>query len=192
MRLVSVGSPVAGTSVRVADPASRAGLGAGQVGEVEVSGAAVMSGYYKNADATAEVLADGWLRTGDLGAQADGQLVICGRVKEVIIVGGRNIYPEEIERAIGDLPGLRKGNVAAFGIERRRGREGIVVVAEARASVQGATESRVSSAVLSAVGVPPADVCLVHPRTLPKTSSGKLQRHLCKRQYLDGSLRLLD
>jgi fatty-acyl-CoA synthase len=188
VELATMGEPIPGMLVRIVDPESRVPLEPWQVGEVEVSGPSVMSRYYNAPDATRQVLADGWLRTGDLGALADGELVICGRLKDVIIIGGRNIHPEEIERVTGEVPGLRKGNVIAFGVEQRRGREGIVVVAEAHPDSGPVLKSVIMEAVVSAVGIPPADICLIPPRTLPKTSSGKLQRPACKRQYLDGAL----
>ena len=102
------------------------------VGELEISGTSVTPGYYRSPDATAELFRDGWLRTGDLAYLVDGELVICGRIKDVIIVGGRNIYPQDIERAIGTIDGIRAGNVIAFGVEGYKGKESVVVVAEVK------------------------------------------------------------
>ena len=90
-------------------------------------------GYYKRPDATAALFRDGWLCTGDLAYLVDGELVLCGRIKDVIIVGGRNVFPEDIERAVGTLDGVRAGNVIAFGVEGYKGKESVVVVAETRA-----------------------------------------------------------
>jgi fatty-acyl-CoA synthase len=99
-------------------------------------------------------------------------------------VGGRNVFPEDIERAAGSVDGVRTGNVIAFGSDRRRGREAIVVVAETRADDNiGPVRDAVATTVCDAVGVPPVDVVLVRPGTLPKTSSGKLQRSLCRDRY---------
>ena len=89
-------------------------------------------GYYKRPDATAALFHDGWLCTGDLAYMVDGELVLCGRIKDVIIVGGRNVFPEDIERAVGTLDGVRAGNVIAFGVEGYKGKESVVVVAEVR------------------------------------------------------------
>ena len=96
-------------------------------------------GYYKRPDATAELFHDGWLCTGDLAYLLDGELVLCGRIKDVIIVGGRNVFPEDIERAVGGLDGVRAGNVIAFGMEGYKGKESVVVVAEVRSTAASGT-----------------------------------------------------
>ena len=164
------------------------------MGELEIRGTSVTPGYYRRPDANAELFHDGWLRTGDLSYLLDGQLVMCGRIKDVIIVGGRNLFPEDVERAVGHLEGVRAGNVIAFGVEGDRGRESLVVVAESRAADDdlAAVRRLVAERVRDAVGVPAKDIVLVAPGTLPKTSSGKLQRSLCKRYYLDGRLDPVD
>ncbi len=102
------------------------------VGELLLRGTSVTPGYYKRPDATAALFRDGWLCTGDLAYLLDGELVLCGRIKDVIIVGGRNVFPEDIERAVGPLDGVRAGNVIAFGMEGYKGKESVVVVAEVR------------------------------------------------------------
>ena len=133
---------------------------------------------------------DGWLCTGDLAYMVDGELILCGRIKDVIIVGGRNVFPEDIERAVGGVDGVRAGNVIAVGVEGYKGKETVVVVAEVRAEPGELERIRgdVHHRTLDVCGIPPRDVVLVQPGTLPKTSSGKLQRAKCREQYLDETL----
>ena len=193
-RLPLLGRPVPGLEIRVVDPDTGVPLREREVGELEIRGTSITPGYYRRPDANAELFRDGWLRTGDLSYLLDGQLVVCGRIKDVIIVGGRNLFPEDVERAVGRLEGVRAGNVIAFGVEGDRGRESLVVVAESRAVDDdlAAVRRLVAERVRDAVGVPAKDIVLVAPGTLPKTSSGKLQRSLCKRYYRDGRLDLVD
>ena len=114
--------------------------------------------------------------------------MVCGRLKDMIIVGGRNVFPEDVERAAERVDGVRAGNVIAFGSDHRRGREAIVVVAETKAVDPSPVREAVVTVVADVVGIPPIDVVLVRPGTLPKTSSGKLQRSLCRSRYHEGQL----
>ena len=193
-RLPLLGRPVPGLEIRIVDPDTGIPLREREVGELEIRGTSVTPGYYRRPDANARLFRDGWLRTGDLAYLLDGQLVMCGRIKDVIIVGGRNLFPEDVERAVGQLEGVRAGNVIAFGVDGDRGRESLVVVAESRAVDDDVATLRrlVAERVRDAVGVPARDIVLVAPGTLPKTSSGKLQRSLCRRQYRDGRLAPVD
>ena len=191
-KLALLGRAVPGLELRVCDPVTGEPRGERLVGELEIRGTSVTPGYYKRPDANAELFRDGWLRTGDLAYLVDGELVLCGRMKDVIIVGGRNVYPMDIEKAVGSVPGVRPGNVIAFGVEGYKGKETVVVVAEAKPDgslddLRGAIHHR----TVDVCGLPPRDVMLVRPGTLPKTSSGKLQRSLCREQYLDEALQLL-
>ena len=190
-RLALLGRPVPGLEIRIVDPDSGAALRDREVGELEIRGTSVTPGYYRRPDANAALFHDGWLRTGDLGYTLDGQLVVCGRIKDVIIVGGRNVFPEDVERAVGSLEGVRAGNVIAFGVDGDRGRESLVVVAETKADDLDTVRRAVHDRVRDVVGVPARDIVLVTPGTLPKTSSGKLQRSLCRRRYDDGQLTLV-
>ena len=118
--------------MRIVDPDTFEPRPERHVGELLIRGTSVTPGYYKRPDATAALFHDGWLCTGDLAYLLDGELVLCGRIKDVIIVGGRNVFPEDIERAVGGLDGVRAGNVIAFGVEGYKGKESVVVVAEVR------------------------------------------------------------
>jgi fatty-acyl-CoA synthase len=191
-RLALLGRPVPGLEIRIVDPETGVGLRDREVGELEFRGTSVTTGYYKRPDANADLFHDGWLCTGDLAYTLDGQLVMCGRIKDVIIVGGRNVFPEDVERAVGALDGVRAGNVIAFGVDRDRGRETLVVVAETKADDGDSVRRLIHDRVKDVVGVPPKDIVLVAPGTLPKTSSGKLQRSLCRSRYHDGQLALVD
>jgi fatty-acyl-CoA synthase len=186
-RFARLGRAVPGLEIRIVDPADGRVHGERSVGELEIRGTSVMTGYYGRPDATESAFHDGWLRTGDLAYLVDGELVVCGRMKDIIIVGGRNVLPEDVERAVAGVDGVRTGNVIAFGTQRRAGRETVVVVAETREKDVRLLRDAVASKVRDAVGVP-ADVVLVSPGTLPKTSSGKLQRSLCKSRYAEGEL----
>jgi fatty-acyl-CoA synthase len=187
-RLPVLGPPVPGLEFRIVDLDTGEDLTERNVGELEIRGTSVTPGYYKRPEATADLFRAGWLRTGDLGYLLDGELVLCGRIKDVIIIGGRNLFPEDIERACGRIAGVRAGNVIAFGSDRRRGREAIVVVAETKSDEINLVHASVVDHVCDAVGVPPVEVVLVRPGTLPKTSSGKLQRSLCRDRYHDDEL----
>jgi fatty-acyl-CoA synthase len=187
-RLPILGKPVPGLELRIVEPDTGEALADRQVGELLLRGTSVTPGYYKRPDATAELLRDGWLHTGDLGYVLDGELVLCGRIKDVIIVGGRNVFPEDIERAVGTIEGVRAGNVIAFGVDGYKGKESVVVVAEARGADRAVVERAVHERVLQAVGLPAREVMLVQAGSLPKTSSGKLQRALCKERYLNEEL----
>ncbi|MBK5287279.1 MAG: AMP-binding protein [Acidimicrobiia bacterium] len=186
-RLPKLGHVLDGLELRIVDPDTGAARAEREVGEIELRGNSITPGYFKNPAATAAAITDGWLRTGDLGYLVDDEVVICGRRKDVIIVGGRNVFPEDVERAAARATGVRAGNVIAFGATGRRNRESIVIVAETRAAGEDADPLRtdIIEHVTHAIGIPPGEVVLVSPGTLPKTSSGKLQRSLCRARYLD-------
>ena len=180
---VVLGRPVPGLEIRVVDREDGHPLADREVGELEIRGTSVTAGYYRNAEATRALFHDGWLRTGDLAYLLDGQLVICGRIKDVIIIGGRNVFPEDIERGVAEVEGVRPGNVIAFGVEGAKGREALVVVAEVRSDDHDTVRKEVHHRVMEVSGVPPHEVLLVTPGSLPKTSSGKLQRSTCRERY---------
>ena len=190
--LAKLGRPIPGLEMRICDPSTGDVMLEREVGELEIRGTSVTPGYYNHPEATAAAFHDDWLKTGDLAYLVDGELVICGRIKDVIIVGGRNVFPEDVERAVADVEGVRPGNVIAFGIEGRKGKEAFVIVAETKATYAAeSVRAAVSSRVRDAIGMPAEEVVLVAPGTLPKTSSGKLQRSLCRSKYLGAELTLV-
>ncbi len=197
-RFPLLGVPIPGLEMRICDISTGETRGLREVGELEIKGSSVMAGYYKRDDLNSELFRDGWLKTGDLAYFVEGpdggppELVLCGRIKDVIIIAGRNIFPEDIERSAGKVEGIRAGNVIAFGVEGNKRKETIIVVAEARTDDYMKVRRLVREKVIAVVGFPPRDVILVQPGTLPKTSSGKLQRTLCRKQYLANELKELD
>jgi fatty-acyl-CoA synthase len=188
--LVRLGRPLPGLEFRITDCATGEVRGEREVGELEIRGPSVTPGYYRRPDLTEKCWTDGWFRTGDLGYLVDGELVLCGRLKDVIIIGGRNLHPHDIERAVSEVPGVRPGNVIAFGVPGRAGKEGIVVVAESRDADTDDLRQLVTRRVTDVVGVPPKDIVFLPAGTLSKTSSGKLQRAATKADYLAGTYRL--
>lgn len=190
-RLPLLGRAVPGLEMKIVDPETRELLPERHVGELFLRGTSVTPGYYKRPDATAAMFHDGWLCTGDLAYMLNGELVICGRIKDVIIVGGRNVFPEDIERAVGQIEGVRAGNVISFGVDGYKGKETVVVVAEVKTDDLEAVSHAIHTRALEVSGLPPRDVMLVRPGTLPKTSSGKLQRSKCRELYLAGELELI-
>ena len=191
-RLPVLGHAVPGLEMQIVHPDTREPLTERHVGELLIRGTSVTPGYYKRPDATAALFHDGWLCTGDLGYMLDGELVLCGRIKDVIIVGGRNVFPEDIERAVGGLDGVRAGNVIAFGVEGYKGKETVIVVAEVRTDDPVAVREAIHHRTIEVCGLPPRDVMLVRAGTLPKTSSGKLQRAKCRELYLAEELELFE
>jgi fatty-acyl-CoA synthase len=180
-RFVSVGRPCRSVRVEIAAPDGPGRARPGEVGEILVQSPGVMQGYYRDPEGTARALRDGWLHTGDLGyLDAEGYLFITGRMKDVIIVRGQNVVPGDIEEAADHVAGIRYS--AAVGIESERtGTQRLHVVAEVRDDgLTSADLSRIAHDVAQAVrqrsGLRPARVLLVRPQTIPKTSSGKIQR----------------
>lgn len=160
------------------------------VGRIFARGPSLMAGYFADAAESARVLiADGWLDTGDLGYAIDGEVVVTGRHKDLIIVNGRNIWPQDIEWALEDSVGpLRAGDTAAFSIDAETGGESIVVLAQCRIGDTAERDTLIAAmqAVIQKAVAAPAAIVLVPPKSLPRTSSGKLSRSKAKQLYLSG------
>lgn len=186
--LAVCGHPVPGVQVRITD---EAGIDVGErvVGEIRVSSPSLMHGYWNNTEATAEVLYDGWLRTGDLGYRCPDGLVVCGRSKDMIIVGGRNLFPEDYEGEAVGTEGTGEA-CAAFSVP---GTERMVVAVEA--APRNADHESLAAAVLARLraklGHAPDEVLVVPRDSLPRTSSGKTRRATCKEKYFAGELTTL-
>ncbi|MFK4005043.1 fatty acyl-AMP ligase [Qipengyuania sp. NPDC077563] len=165
-----------------------------QIGKVWCRGKSVMHSYFRNEEATEECLVDGWLDTGDMGYLADGYLFIVGRAKDMIIINGKNHWPQDIEWAVEQLPGFNHGDIAAFSIETENGEEAPAVLVHCRVSEPDERiklRDQIADKVRGVTGMS-CVVELVPPRTLPRTSSGKLSRAKAKRLYLSGEIQPLD
>jgi acyl carrier protein len=191
LEFVSCGRPLPGYQVRIIDTAGSEAPERIE-GTLQFTGPSATQGYYHNADATARLLHGEWRDTGDRGYMAGGEVYITGRLKDIIIRRGRHIYPEEVEKAVAELAGVRKGCVAAFGTkEPIAATEKLVVVAETRytdQTLRGQLKVRINERVVNCIGEPPEEILLVLPHTVLKTSSGKLRRAATRAAYEDGSL----
>ena len=189
VEFVACGQPIPGHEIRVVDTAGRE-VPDRQEGAIQFRGPSSTQGYFRNPTATAALLDGTWLRTGDRGYLWNGDIVITGRAKDIIIRAGRNLYPAEIEAAVGAVPGIRRGCVAVFGAARTaKGTESLVVMAETRATDARAREALIkaaTAAVVTVIGEPPDDVRLVPPHAVLKTSSGKIRRAANRERYERG------
>ncbi len=186
--LVSCGRPIARTEIRIVD-AERHDLPERHVGEVALRSNCMLSGYYHRPDATAQALDGGWYFTGDLGYLADGELYITGRQKDLIIVGGKNIYPQDIENALNDIPGVHPGRTVAFGVPNEAlGTEDIAVICEVdtdNPEAHAGTTRAIRTRVAQTTDATARYVHLVGPKWLIKTSSGKIARAANRQKFIE-------
>ena len=187
---VVCGRPMDGSTVEIRDARGNV-LGARAVGRIFVNTPSLMSGYYHNDEATASVIGqNGFLDTGDMGYWLDGEIVITGRAKDLILHNGRNIWPQDIEWAAEQIEPLRSGDVAAFAVENDEGEDEVTVLVHCRvqdgASVE-ALRHEVAAVVHRSAGVE-CKVVMVPPKSLPFTSSGKLSRAAAKQKFLSGEI----
>jgi len=195
--IMSCGTSQPEHAVLIVDPQTLAELPDNSVGELWATGPSIAHGYWRNPEATAKTFVQHagrtWLRTGDLGFMRFGEVYITGRLKDLLIVRGHNLYPQDIEQTIErEVEVVRKGRVAAFAVNDR-GLEGIGIAAEISRSVQKilppeALIKAIRQAVAEAYQEAPSVVVLLNPGALPKTSSGKVQRAACGLRHADGSL----
>ncbi len=189
LRFVGCGMPLPGHQVRIIG-ATGFELGERQEGRLEFKGPSSTSGYYRNADATRKLFDGDWLDTGDYAYLSEGEIFLTGRVKDLIIRGGRNIYPYELEQAVGDIPGVRRGCVAVFGsADPATGTERVVVLAETRETDPAARDKLrhvINDCAVDVLGMPADEVVLAPPHTVLKTSSGKIRRAASREFYERG------
>jgi amino acid adenylation domain-containing protein len=200
--LVSCGVPLASTEVVIANPESGIAAGTDRVGEIWIAGASVGAGYWGKPDLTREAFGatlgatgKAYLRTGDLGFLRDGELFVTGRLKDMLIVHGRNLYPQDIERTVERADAaLRSGHGAAFGVDSPAG-EQLVAVQEVRRDAENADLDAILQAIRQAVAdyheLPIHAIVLVRAGSVPRTTSGKIQRRSCKQKFIDGEFEIL-
>ncbi|MEO6026330.1 MAG: AMP-binding protein [Candidatus Binatia bacterium] len=201
--IVGCGRVTPGLEVVIADAETRAEVGPGEIGEILVAGGHVAAGYWHRPEDTAAVFAGRlanpsrgpFLRTGDLGFVRDATVFVTGRLKDLLIVRGRNLYPQDLEQTAALAhPSLRPGGGAAFAVDAGSGDERIVVVHESNAACADeavAAADAIARALASEYDVRPQAIVLIPPRTLPKTSSGKVRRRACRDAYVSATLETL-
>lgn len=191
LKIVACGIAIPGHDVRIVDKNNQP-LPDREVGQLQFKGPSSMQGYYNNPTATSTIYHEGWWDTGDLAYLAEGEIFITGRKKDIIIKAGRNLYPAEIEELVGQIKEIRTGCVIAFGVtDAKRGTEKLILVAETRNKKTPDPQQiidDVNDAIFNTLDITADEVVLVPPQTIPKTSSGKLQRAACKASYQAGTL----
>ncbi|MFA5924597.1 MAG: thioester reductase domain-containing protein [Methylococcaceae bacterium] len=198
LSLASCGKPIDGVCLQIVDTQSCSRLDEEQIGEIWLSGKSVCHGYWERQEMTQEVFhnivsndpedKNIYLRTGDLGFLQDGELFVCGRIKDLIIIKGVNYYPQDIEAIVESTSrNIRAGGVAAFDGGNEEG-EALVVVVEVKNSQKLPDPAEIVHAVRTQYYIAPHTIIFVPPRTIAKTSSGKIARNLTRKDYLSGKL----
>ena len=186
--LVSCGNPLPGHEIRIVGEDGRQ-LADREVGEITLAGPSVMLGYYRDTELTAQTIRGGWLHTGDLGYMSEGELFVCGRVKDVIIVNGRKYHPQDLEWAVNDVAGVRRGRIVAFGTTESGSADRVVVVVEpsGTSSVDVVTDE-IRRRISDVFGLYVDEVLAVPSGAIGRTTSGKVQRAATKARYERGAL----
>jgi len=187
--IVNCGKPVEGMEIVIRDAAGEA-LADRSIGKVWVRGSSLMVGYFRDPESTEACMKDGWLDTGDMGYMSGGYIYVVGRAKDMIIINGKNHWPQDIEWAVEQLPGFKSGDIAAFAITGPSGEETPAVLVHCRVSdpeERGRLRDDIRERVRAITGISPV-VELIPPRTLPRTSSGKLSRTKARNLYLSGEI----
>ena len=191
LQFAACGTPLDGHQVRIVDPAGLE-LPERQEGRLQFRGPSATSGYFRNPEVTAQLFKEDWLDSGDLAYVSAGEAYLTGRTKDIIIRAGRNIYPHELEEAVGRLDGIRSGRVTAFGsIDPKTGTERLILLAETRErDEQTLADLRtgINTVTTDLAGAPPDDVVLAPPHTILMTSSGKVRRAASREIYEGGRI----
>jgi acyl carrier protein len=191
MRVPACGRALPGHAIRIVDEAGDE-LPDRRVGCLQFRGPSATQGYYRNPEATARLFRDGWLDSGDYAYLVEGEVYLTGRVKDLIIRGGRNLYPYELEEAVGEIPGVRKGCVAVFATtDPTNATERLVVMAETREQdevVRETLRQRINEASIDVIGMPADEIVLAPPHSVLKTSSGKIRRAASREAFERGEV----
>ena len=198
VRLVSCGKPRPAIDVRIVDPATRRPAGEGDIGEIWVDSPSKAGGYWNKAGLSRDVFdaklngtgtGRSYLRTGDMGALCDGELYVCGRAKDMVVLRGQNVYPNDIEAFVEEThPSLRPGSVAAFGVDAGDGTEGLVVLVETRNARITVDLRELARGVLESCRAPVRVLAQVPRGTIARTSSGKISRQHTRARWLSGEV----
>src|SRR5208337_1699436 len=200
-QIVSCGTPLPGLDVKIVDPEQHVALTAGHIGEIWIAGSGKCLGYWNNPERTLKQFRarlvddspydDGYLRTGDMGFFHDGELFVCGRIKDMIILRGQNYYPQDIENVVEKASGLIRGScVAAFQINEDS-EPALAIVAEVKNPKALPDARKIAAAVRNYLNVEVALISFIAPRAIPRTSSGKIMRHKAKQMWLAGEFTVL-
>jgi thioester reductase-like protein len=200
-QIVSCGTPLPGLTVKIVDPEKHVALEPGRIGEIWIAGASKCPGFWNNPELTMKLFHarlvddspydDGYLRTGDMGFFHDGELFVCGRIKDMIILRGQNYYPQDIEAVVEKASGLIRGNcVVAFQINEDS-EPALAIVAEVKNLKALPDPLKIAAAVRNYLNVEVALISFIAPRAIPRTSSGKIMRHKTKHMWLQGQFTVL-
>ena len=200
-QVVSCGTPLPGINVKIVDPERHAALETGQIGEIWIAGSGKCQGYWNNPELTLKQFHarlvddspydDGYLRTGDMGFFHDGELFVCGRIKDMIILRGQNYYPQDIEGVVEKASNLLRAHcVAAFQIHEDS-EPALAIVAEVKNPNVLPEARKIATAVRNFLNVEVALISFIAPRAIPRTSSGKIMRHKTKQMWLEGKFTVL-
>lgn len=191
MRVPACGRALPGHEIRIVD-AGGSELPDRCIGSLQFRGPSATRGYFRNPEATTRLFRNGWLDSGDYAYMVEGEIYLTGRVKDLIIRGGRNLYPYELEEAVGGIPGIRKGCVAVFAsADPVNATERLVVMAETRetdAKAREGLKQKINEAAIDAIGMPADEIVLAPPHSVLKTSSGKIRRAASRESFERGEV----